>query len=130
MRRQIAVSILWLCLAWLGGLQMSLAGPWIAPDWRDHEPTFPPGSLFWKTKQYPTCPVLFRTVVDVGAEHVAFAGFRAHAQAYAYVLLNGRQIAGYIRPEGEETDRPFDVELTHLLRPGPNVLIVSTGAGG
>ncbi|MGD8240758.1 MAG: cellulase family glycosylhydrolase, partial [Armatimonadota bacterium] len=46
------------------------------------------------------------------------------------VLLNGRQIAGYIRPEGEETDRPFDVELTHLLRPGPNVLIVSTMAEG
>ncbi|MFQ6133700.1 MAG: hypothetical protein ACE5R4_16785, partial [Armatimonadota bacterium] len=60
--------------AWLGllaggatlllGVPAVVGAPWIEADWGDQEPNFPPGSLFWKTRQYPTCPVLFRTVLE------------------------------------------------------------------
>lgn len=105
------------------------AAPWIEPDWAGHEPAFASGSLYWRTREYPTCPVLFRTVVQVGEKPVAFAGFEAKVSGFAYVFLNGRQIAA-IEPKGGAEGRPLKVELTEHLHRGTNVLIISTRAGG
>ena len=108
----------------------SVAAPWIAADWAGREPSFPPGSLYWHTHRYRTCPIFFRTVLEVEREPVKFAGFTARASQYAYVFLNGRQIAARAeRGAGHHTE-PFAVELTHRLEPGSNVLVVSTGSAG
>lgn len=104
-------------------------GPWVSPDWADKEPTFPPGSLFWQTGKYRTCPVLFRTVIQVADKPVAFAGFQAKVSGFAYALLGGKQIAA-VEPKDTEGAKPFEVELTGLLKRGPNVLIISTKPEG
>ncbi len=106
------------------------AAPWTAADWAGKEPQFPAGSLFWMTDNYPTCPVLFRTVLDVGSQPIARAGFRARASSFAYVFLNGRQIAAQAPEDGPAVTEPFGVELTPALKSGRNVLILSTKAEG
>jgi hypothetical protein len=106
------------------------AAPWIAADWAGKEPSYPAGSLFWKTGEYPQCPVLFRTLVEVEDRPIAFGGFTARASSFAYVFLNGRQIASHVEEGGGDATSPFGVELTHVLRPGRNVLVISTGPEG
>jgi len=108
-------------LLWLFS-QAASAAPWIAPDWAGREPDFPPGSLFWQTHEFPVCPILYRLILPVEDRPLAWAGFRVQAEEFVYVFLNGREIAS-----GPET---LDVELTPGLRPGPNVLLVSTSEQG
>jgi hypothetical protein len=103
---------------------------WIAPDWNGQEPQFPPGSLFWKTNEYPRCPVLYRTVLEVAQDTITAAGFRIRFQDFAYIFLNGRQIASFAQGDEGNGTKNLDVELSHLLKPGRNVLIVSTFAKG
>lgn len=86
------------------------AGPWLVPDWAGREPAFPPGSLYWRTGQYPNCPVLFRTVITVRDEPVALAGLQVKASSFAHVFLNGRQIAA-VEPKDAEGLATLDVEL-------------------
>ena len=121
----VAVSI-----AFLIATQAAKAAPWITADWAGSEPSFPPGSLYWQTDEYQTCPVLFRTVLDVESKPVSLAGFRALVPQYAYVFLNGRQITTYEGQGEGRPEAPLAAELTHLLRPGRNVFIVSTSARG
>jgi hypothetical protein len=123
-------------LAFLGVAVGSLVVPasargaaWVVPDWAGKEPTFPPGSLYWQTGKYRTCPVLFRTVIEVADKPVAFAGFQAKVSGFAYAFVNGKQIAT-VEPKDTEGVQPFEVELTGLLRRGPNILIFSTRAEG
>jgi len=118
----VVIALAFACLV----VSQAAAASWIAADWAGKEPQFPPGSLYWHTSKYPTCPVVFRTVLRVDNKPLVFAGFMAKASDFAYVFLNGRQIAARADAAGE----PFGVELTHLLRPGPNVLVISTKAGG
>lgn len=124
-RRILSAVVLLCCLL----AKPALASPWVSADWGGAEPSYPPGSLFWHTNEYSTCPVLFRTVLDVRRAPVAYAGFEARASRYAYVFLNGRQIAEHVE-ENKDVTGPFSVELTHLLRPGRNVLVVSTASDG
>ncbi|MFQ6133546.1 MAG: glycoside hydrolase family 5 protein, partial [Armatimonadota bacterium] len=84
----------------------------------------------WKTRQYPTCPVLFRTVLEVGTRPVEFAAFQARASGFAYVFLDGKQIAAQTQ-EGDPTPTDaFSVLLMPPPTPGKHVLIVSTRAEG
>jgi len=106
------------------------AAPWIAADWAGKEPQFPPGSLHFQTNVYKHCPVLYRAVLQVPNRPVQFAGLRVRASWYDYVYLNGREIARHLQKGEGAVTNPLDVELTHLLRPGPNVLIVSTTPEG
>jgi len=105
------------------------AAPWIAVDWAGKEPQFPPGSLFWKTSEYPRCPVFYRTVLEIDNSPLAFAGIRIRALEFAYIFLNGHHIASYIHKD-EEPNFDLDVEFNHLLKPGRNVLAISTTADG
>lgn len=118
-------------MAWsslLGLLAAPLAaGDWIAPDWDGREPGYPPGSLFWHTDRYRTSPVLFRTTFDVPPGRLRFAGARVRIAGYATVFLNGSKV---VAVEGQDEAETFPLELTHRVRPGPNALVVSTGAGG
>ena len=119
---------------WLGLLlpvELALGGPWIGADWRGKEPHFSPGSLFWKTNQFRRCPVLYRTVIDVDDNKpIDHAGLRMRASWFAYVFLNGKEITEYLQKGEGEVTNPIDVELTHLLRPGENVLAISTTSNG
>lgn len=130
MLRRADVSVIALLVTLALAAPASGAGVWIAPDLADREPTFSPGSLFWKTNEYPTCPVLFRTVLEVGQQPMEYAGFRLRTSSFVYVFLNGRQIAGRNAPEEGAAAEPFDVEFTHLLRPGRNVFAISAPADG
>lgn len=111
-----------------------VAAPWVVPEWGHGqaglEPEFPPGSLFWHTNEYPTCPVLFRTVLHVERRSLSCAGFVMRGSKWAYVFVNGQQVASQEPEEQAELLPPLEVELTHLLRPGPNALVISTGSGG
>lgn len=118
------------CLALFSIPRMTYPAPWIAPDWGDKEPQFPPGSLFWKTNEYNRCPVLYRTIIDVEDKPIAFAGFRIRASWFTYVFLNGRQIDSYLQKGEGAITNPFDVELSHLLQPGQNLLILTTTGDG
>jgi len=69
-------------------------------------------------------------VVEVGKRPIRYAGFRARASWFAYVYLNGREVAKYLQKGEGAVTKPIEVELTHLLRPGRNVLIVSTTPDG
>lgn len=126
------------CVIWVWP---AAAGPWIAADWAGNEPAYPPGSLFYHTNQYPTCPVVYRTVVTVQDKDVAYAAVRIVPSQYAFVFLNGRQIGGTERAGGggarggaaaaeAPRARTLDVELTPHLRSGRNVLVVSTRGEG
>lgn len=106
------------------------AAPWIAADWANMEPQYSPGSLFWKTNNYPDCPILYRTVLDLDDKQVNTAGFSAIASGFAYVFLNGSQIASYTQRDEDPNSKPFHVELGHLLKLGRNVLIISASRDG
>lgn len=118
-----------LCLLWTAEPSVE-AAPWVAADWQDQEPNFPAGSLFWHTNKFKRCPVLYRTVLRLKAQPIAYAGLRARASWFAYVFLNGHQIADYLQKGEGAVTNPFAVELSPLLRPGANVLVLSTTADG
>lgn len=118
------------CLGSLFAFAASNAAPWIAADWAGKEPQYPPGSLFWKTSEFPLCPVVYRTVLEVADKAIDTAGFRAMVSEYAYAFLNGQQVASFTRSTGDPAFKDFDAELSHALRPGRNVLVVSTSADG
>jgi hypothetical protein len=103
------------------------AAPWIAPAWGGREPSFPAGSLYFHTGEYATCPVVFRTVIEVPETPVRHAGLLARAPEYAYVFVNGREVDTQAEGDGGQ---PVAAELTGLLRPGRNVLMVSAGGAG
>jgi hypothetical protein len=63
------------------------AMPWIAPDWRGSEPTFEPGSLFWRTREFNASPILYRTVINLPAKSLQFAAVRVQAHRYAYLFV-------------------------------------------
>ncbi len=73
--------------------------------------------------------MLYRTAIQTGDQPVAYAGFEARVAGFAYVYLNGRQIAAFEPKDGQAFQR-IEVELSGLLRPGTNVLILSTKANG
>ncbi len=102
---------------------------WLVPDWAGREPQFPPGSWLWQTGKYPTCPIVYRTVVEVRDKPLAFAAFRAKAHTFAYVFLNGELISEYYPQRETSPAERLDVELTTLLKPGRNVLVISTAQG-
>lgn len=108
---------------------LCLAAPWITPDWADKEPSFKPGSLFYRTGSFRTAPVIYRTVLDIDARPIQLAGFEARVNDYGFVFLNGRQIAA-VGKKDETGLQPLHVELTHLLKPGRNVLVISTTGNG
>jgi hypothetical protein len=113
--------------AFLGGVSAS-AAPWVAPDWAGKEPTYKPGSLYWRTGEYPTCPILYRTVIRVEQRPVMGAVLQARFNDFGYVFLNGKQIAS-IDARDAQGPLMLEVELTGL-KPGPNVLVISTQAAG
>ncbi|MBM3215146.1 glycoside hydrolase family 5 protein [Candidatus Poribacteria bacterium] len=114
-----------IALPLLMGAAIATTSTWIAVDWMGKEPEYPPGSLFWRTNEYARCPILYRTVLHIEDKPIEYAVFRASVAESTYVLLNGAQIAS----TNGATDA-LDVELTHLLRPGPNALVLSAGASG
>jgi len=97
--------------------------PRIAADWGGDEPAFPPGSLYWHTDRYKTCPVIFRTILRVGERPIASAGFQARVTEFAHVYVNGRQVAA-------AKGTACRAEFAEHLRPGQNVLAISTGDDG
>jgi len=123
-------SLIFMSMAAVLVFSPALYASWITPDWAGKEPEFAPGSFAYHTNQYPRCPVLFRTVLSVEGKPLSFACFRAKASAYAYVFLNGKQIAAHTPGRNESSSGFLNVELTHLLKPGRNVLIVSASEEG
>ncbi|MCS6860075.1 MAG: glycoside hydrolase family 5 protein [Abditibacteriales bacterium] len=126
--RFVGFLALWLSVVFLLTMRCAFAAPWVAVDWRGTEPHFPPGSLFWRTNEFRRCPVVYRTVLDVASKPTAAAGFRVQAKQYLYVFINGRQVAAATGKESATVRT--DVEVTHLLKPGRNVLLVSAPADG
>ena len=61
--------------------------PWVAPDWQGREPAFEPGSLFWRTREFPASPVLYRTVIVVPTRPLDFAAIRIQTRRYAYLFI-------------------------------------------
>jgi hypothetical protein len=119
------------CLSSLFTFATAHGVPWIAADWDGQEPQFPPGSLFWKTNEYPRCPMLYRTMLEVSQDTITAAGFRISFSDFAYIFLNGQQTASFAQRDVESRlPRRLDVELSHLLKPGRNVLIISTSGKG
>lgn len=121
-----------LAITCLGTLAFSSANSanWIAPNWGENEPQYPPGSLFWKTNEYPRCPVVYRMVLDVDDKPLTGAMFRVNALDYAYVFLNSQQIAGYAKKDDESNHISLDVQLDYALKPGKNVIIISVKSDG
>jgi hypothetical protein len=107
----------------------AMAGSWIAADFGGRKPKYPAGSLYFRTNQYPTSPILFRTVIDVPTS-VDWATVRFRGSGHLYVYLNGQPVGHVVAGNGQETTMPLDVELTDHLKHGRNVLAVSTGQDG
>jgi len=63
------------------------AMPRLAPDWQGREPSFEPGSLFWRTREFPNSPVLYRTVLTLPAKPLDFAALRIRTHRYAYLFV-------------------------------------------
>ncbi|MBD3181714.1 cellulase family glycosylhydrolase [Candidatus Poribacteria bacterium] len=116
------------CLGSVFALAAANAAPWIEPDWDDKEPEFPPGSLFWKTNEYPVCPIVYRTIIEVKDKPFT-AGFQAISSNFIYIYLNGNLIGDYFQ---DKDSKPItiNIELGHLLHKGENVLAISTKADG
>jgi len=107
------------------------AGPHIVPDWAGREPQYPPGSLYWRTREYRACAVVYRTVIDVSGP-VAWAAARIAPTGPCYAFLNGEGLVAQESASAAPAGSPplLDVELTHALQPGPNVLALSAGSEG
>jgi hypothetical protein len=112
--RRSLLTVVAILASWLAASPAMDGAPWVVPDWAGHEPTFMPGSLYWRTREYPNCPVLFRTVIHVGEKPVAFAAFEAKVSGFAYVFLNGSQVAA-IEPKDAKGAKQIEVELAGHL---------------
>jgi len=128
MTRAVPWTLVAGALALLAVARSCPGAAWIAADWAGKEPKFPPGSLYWQTNNHKDCPVLYRTVVQVQEKPLVFAALEVHATQYAFVFLNGRQIAGQAEKDAEPVS--LTVDLADVLRPGANVLVVSAKADG
>jgi len=118
-------------MAWLlAAPHLAAAAPRISPDWGGSEPSFPPGSLYFRTDEYKVCPVVFRTIIEVRDSPVAAAAMRVLGSEYTYVFLNGQEVRSRLEEGAPGPAQDVAVELTHLLQPGSNVLAVSTATGG
>lgn len=124
MRTALLVCILLLPSACLA------TAPWIAADWAGKEPQFPPGSLFWMTSQYKTCAVLYRTAVEVKKGAIDYAGLRARSSWYGYLFVNGTEVARYEQTGEGAVTNLYTLDLTEHLKPGRNVLTMSTTGDG
>ena len=116
-------------VSWLANPWFANAAPWVTPDWVNQEPTFPPGSLYWQTGKYATCPVLFRRIIPVSDRPVAYASFASKVSEFGYVFLNGKQIAA-VEPRDGKGIKQIEVEFANLLHSGTNVLMISTKGDG
>ncbi|MBM3212258.1 hypothetical protein FJZ33_08560, partial [Candidatus Poribacteria bacterium] len=106
------------------------ANPWISADWGNNEPQYAPGSLFWMTNQYKQCPVVYRTILEVDDKPLDSAVFLMKGLDYGYVFLNGRQLGGKVKKEEEVNPISLDGYIAHGIKPGKNVLSVSTTPNG
>lgn len=128
-------------------LVMSMAtgitAPVIAPDWQGRAPSFPPGSLFWRTNEFTQSPVLYRTLLTAPNKPLAFAVVRLSTHSYAYLFISrfdrfsdfdpyGRCIARAEAPsESSDEEVTLVVDLTSYLLPGQTVaLVVSAPENG
>lgn len=104
----------------------------LSPDFGGKEPSFPPGSLFWHTNEYRTCPIVYRTVIQIHPRPVASAVARLQYSQHAFVFLNGHPIASSRSQarNANATPQPLDFDLLPHLQAGPNALVVSTRSDG
>ncbi|MGQ9610922.1 MAG: cellulase family glycosylhydrolase [bacterium] len=108
----------------------AFTSPWISPDWSNNEPVFSPGSLFWMTEQYKECPIIYRSIIDIEEKNINMSGFRIAFTDFAYIFLNGRQVAGHSKSKDDPEIKYFDFDLTSSFKQGKNVLVISTGPDG
>ncbi len=119
------------------------AAPLIVPDWQGREPSFPPASLFWRTNEFKTTPVLYRTVLTVPNKPLSFAALRVQARRYAYVFVtrfdrfsdlapHGQCIARAEAPKSDpDAETTLLVDLTPHLPLGRSIaLLISAPATG
>ncbi len=97
--------MLWLARLQILGLTLSvlevMAAALIAPDWQGREPNFEPGSLFWRTREFPNCPVVYRTVIRLPDKPIEFAALRLRSRRYAYLFATRFDRFSDLDPLGE-----------------------------
>jgi hypothetical protein len=138
-------KVRWLVVGLVFGLTVGNfnAMPWIAPDWQKREPTFEPGSLFWRTREFNTSPILYRTVINLPTKSLRFATVRIQTRRYAYLFVTrfdrfsdldpfGKLIAHAEAPkEKPDAEVELFVDLTpHLLDRKSVVLALSAPSSG
>ncbi|MFN3420621.1 MAG: hypothetical protein ACK40X_02695, partial [Armatimonadota bacterium] len=95
--------------------------PQIAPDWQGREPTFEPGSLFWRTREFTASPVLYRTVLTIPAKPLDFAAARIQTSRYAYLFatrfdrFSDLDPLGKLIAKGEAPKERPDAEIDLLV---------------
>ncbi len=122
---------------------VSAATPTISPDWQGRAPSFPPGSLFWRTNEFITSPMLYRTVLTTPNKPLAFAIVRVQTRRYAYAFVTrftrfsdldpfGQCIARVEAPKGNpDAEVTLIVDLTpHLLQGQQTALVISAPETG
>jgi hypothetical protein len=124
------LQILWLMLS----VVEAMAAPIIAPDWQGREPNFEPGSLFWRTREFPNCPVVYRTVICLPDKPIEFAALQLRSRRYAYLFVTrfdrfsdldplGESIASAEAPkENPDGEVTLFADLTTHLRKVANIL--------
>jgi hypothetical protein len=124
------LQILWLMLS----VVEAMAAPIIAPDWQGREPNFEPGSLFWRTREFPNCPVVYRTVIRLPDKPIEFAALQLRSRRYAYLFVTrfdrfsdldplGESIASAEAPkENPDGEVTLFADLTTHLRKVANIL--------
>ncbi|MFN4179855.1 MAG: hypothetical protein ACK4I8_06050, partial [Armatimonadota bacterium] len=124
----LALSFCLLTTSQLGSM------PQIAPDWQGREPTFEPGSLFWRTREFTLSPILYRTVLTMPAKPIDFAAARIQTRRYAYLFATrfdrfsdldplGKLIAKAEAPkERPDAEVELLVDLTPVMVAGDNPL--------
>ncbi|MGQ9487712.1 MAG: glycoside hydrolase family 5 protein [Armatimonadota bacterium] len=90
----IAVGIFW----WSSGV---VAAPWMTPDWQGREPSFPLGSLFWRTNEFQTSPILYRASVRLPNKPLDYAAIRLRARQYLYLFVTRFDRSSDLDPFGE-----------------------------
>lgn len=113
------------CLALV---QRAIAAPFIAPDWQGREPQFEPASLFWRTREFPTAPVLYRTVLQRPVKPLDFAAVRVQTRRYAYLFVTRFDRFSALDPFGKliaKAEAPKehpDAEVTLLTDLTPHLI--------
>jgi len=118
----------WLAKAFILGLTNCLWAATLAPDWQGREPHFPPGSLFWRTSEFKTAPILYRTVLPEFRKPIEFAVVRVRARRYAYLFVTRFNRFSDLDPFGQciarsesPKERP-DEEVALLADLAPSLL--------